>query len=275
MSIRLPASSLRVGLLLALAVSLAACSGKKEKETYVDAPVEQLYNDATDLLIAENYKLAAALFDEVDRQHPYSVWAAKAELMAAYAHYERHKYDDAISALERFIQLHPGNRDAAYAYYLKAICYYEQIEDVGRDQGMTQNALDGLQDVVRRFPDSIYARDARVKLDLTRDHLAGKEMEVGRWYLKQGQYVAAINRFRRVIEVYQTTTHVPEALERLTEAYLAIGVREEAQNAAAVLGYNFPGSDWYKDSYSLLQDAHLAPKKDPDSWLSKTWKSVF
>lgn len=260
--------------IMGAAFLLAAC-GSDKKETYVEAPVEELYNAATDMLIAESYTAAGRLFDEVDRQHPYSVWAAKAELMSAYAQYERNHFDNSIASLDRFIQLHPGNRDAPYAYYLKALCYYEQIEDVGRDQETTRKALDGLQEVLRRYPDFIYARDARVKIDLTRDHLAGKEMEIGRWYLHQGQYVAAINRFRRVIEVYQTTSHAPEALERLTEAYLALGIRDEAQTAAAVLGYNFPGSKWYKDSYELLQEAHVAPQEDKGSWISQAWKSLF
>jgi outer membrane protein assembly factor BamD len=274
MSIPTLQSSAKYIAVAGVALLLVAC-GDKEKDTYVEAPVEELYNTGTDLLLAESYTKAAQFFDEVDRQHPYSVWAAKAELMSAYAQYERNKFDDAIASLDRFIQLHPGNRDAPYAYYLKALCYYEQIEDVGRDQETTTKALEALQEVLRRYPDSIYARDARVKIDLTRDHLAGKEMEVGRWYLKQGQYVAAINRFRRVIEVYQTTTHAPEALERLTEAYLALGIRDEAQTAAAVLGYNFPGSKWYKDSYELLQEAHVAPQEDKGSWISQAWKSLF
>ena len=237
-------------LALAGALLVAGCAAKKPE--YVERPVEDIYNRAMDQLDKSNYASAALLFDEVERQHPYSAWATKAQLMAAYAHYQNNKYDQAISSLDHFIELHPSNRDAAYAYYLKGLCYYEQIADVGRDQRLTAQALKALEEVVRRFPESVYARDARIKIDLTRDHLAGKEMEIGRFYERAGQPVAAINRFRTVIEKYQTTTHVPEALHRLVECYLALGVKSEAQEAAAVLGHNFPGSDWYADSYFLM-----------------------
>ena len=218
---------------------------------------------------------AARLFDEVERQHPYSQWATRAQLMAAYAHYQALAYDDAIIALDRFIQLHPGSDDIAYAYYMKGLCYYEQITDVGRDQRITQQALDALGEVTRRFPESPYSRDAALKIDLTNDHLAGKEMEIGRYYLRQGHQNAAIGRFRTVIERYQTTSHVPEALHRLTEAYLALGVVDEAQAAAAVLGHNFPGSEWYVDSYALLVDANVRPESSSKSWISRAWASVF
>ena len=242
---------------LALAVataSLAGCGwfGGSKDETFTDQPVEVLYNRALDDLGRQEYKQAAKEFEEVDRQHPYSVWATKAQIMAAFTYYQSNKYDDAIIALDRFIQLHPGHRDIPYAYYLKGLCFYEQISDVGRDQRMTQQALDALSDVAKRFPDSPYARDARLKVELTIDHLAGKEMSVGRYYQKQHQYVGAINRYRLVIERYQTTTHVPEALHRLVESYLALGVQSEAKETAAVLGHNFPGSDWYQDSYFLV-----------------------
>jgi outer membrane protein assembly factor BamD len=238
------------------------------EEPYVERPAEELYDTGLAYMQEQEYNKAAKAFDEVDRQHPYSPWATQGQLMSAYANYLQDKYDDALISLSRFIDLHPGNKSAAYAYYLKAICYYEQIVDVGRDQKNTQQAFDALNDVVTRFPNTDYARDAALKLDLARDHLAGKDMEVGRFYLERKQYLAAINRFRRVIENYQTTTHVPEALERLTECYLALGVKDEAQNAAAVLGYNYPGSDWYQDSYNLLTDANLQPMKKEGSWLS-------
>ncbi len=251
----------------ALALLLAACGSDEPK--YVERPVEEIYNEAMNQLGQRNYVAAAKAFDEVERQHPYSVWATKAQLMAAFAYYQKNRYDEAIIALDRFIQLHPGNKDIAYAYYLKGLCYYEQISDVGRDQKMTDNALKALQEIVTRYPDSKYARDAKLKIDLARDHLAGKEMEIGRWYLNQRQYLAAIGRFRAVIEQYQVTTHVPEALHRLTEAYLGLGVREEAQSAAAVLGYNYPGSPWYLDSYALLQGVDLRPERKEGSWLSR------
>ena len=202
------------------------------------------------------------------------MWATKAQLMSAYALYQRNKYDESLVALDRFIQLHPGNRDAPYAYYLKALNYYEQIADVGRDQRLTDKALKALEEVVRRFPESVYARDARIKIDLTRDHLAGKEMEIGRFYERSGQEVAAINRYRTVIEKFQTTTHVPEALHRLTECYLAVGLREEAQTSAAVLGHNFPGSPWYQASYALLEGVNLTPAEDQGSWISRALASV-
>ncbi|MFH1804244.1 MAG: outer membrane protein assembly factor BamD [Pseudomonadota bacterium] len=247
-----------------LTLLLAACAGKEEP-AYIERPVSELYNSAQDLLNAKDYVKASAAFDEVERQHPYSVWATKSQLMAAYSYYQDNKYDDAISTIDRFISLHPANADAAYAYYLKALCYYEQISDVGRDQAMTQNAMQALDDVIRRFPESQYARDAKLKKDLTVDHLAGKEMSVGRYYQKRGEYLAAINRFKSVLDNHQTTTHVPEALARLTESYLALGLEGEAQRTASVLGHNFPGSEWYQDSYDMLLGNEPAARED-DSW---------
>jgi outer membrane protein assembly factor BamD len=270
----LPVRFLPVRSLFAACALLAAGCTDPEKDTYVEAPVENLYNEATDSMLNGSYDAASKKFDEVERQHPYSVWATKAQLMSAYALYQRNRYDESLVALDRFIQLHPGNRDAPYAYYLKALNYYEQIADVGRDQRLTDRALKALEEVVRRFPESVYARDARIKIDLTRDHLAGKEMEIGRFYERQGQQVAAINRFRMVIEKFQTTTHVPEALHRLTECYLAVGLREEAQTSAAVLGHNFPGSEWYQASYALLEGVNLQPAEDQGSWMSRALASI-
>ncbi len=260
----------RAGLLAgAVALGISGCGGKDDTLEYVERPVETLYSLAIDKLADKNYREAAQYFDEVERQHPYSVWARRSMLMSAYAYYQFNKYDEAVLAAQRFISLHPGNRDAPYAYYLIAICYYEQISDVGRDQEMTGKALKALQEVVRRYPQSEYARDARLKIDMTIDHLAGKEMDVGRYYLRRGQLIAAINRFRNVVENYQTTTHVPEALHRLTEAYLALGITKEAQATAAVLGYNYPGSDWYEDSYALLVERDLKPAIDDRSWFRR------
>ncbi len=264
----------RSALFAAFALAVAACSSTGQ-DAYVERPVEQLYNEAMDELISGNYGAAAVTFDEVERQHPYSIWATRAQLMTSFAHYQGNKYDDAILAAERFVQLHPGFDSVDYAYYLIAISYYEQIVDVGRDQRKTELALTSLEDVVRRFPESEYARDARLKIDLARDHLAGKEMNIGRYYLRRGQYLAAINRFRAVIETYQTTTHVPEALHRLTESYLALGVTKEAQTAAAVLGYNYPGSEWYVDSYELLEGVNLRPEVDEGSIISRLFRRVF
>jgi outer membrane protein assembly factor BamD len=256
-----------------LVSTLAACGGAK-KDVYVEKPVDDLYNKAMDEMVEERYAAAAKTFDEVESQHPYSVWATKSQIMAAYAQYEAGNYGEAIVNADRFIQLHPGHRDIAYAYYLKAISYYVQITDVGRDQKTTEQALKALDDVVRRFPDSKYARDAKLKLDFTRDHLAGKEMEIGRYYLKRGQYLAAMNRFKRVIDNYQTTTHVPEALERLVECDLALGLYDEAKANAAVLGHNYPGSEWYEDSYALVTGTSN-PGVPKAGWFARGIGSLF
>jgi outer membrane protein assembly factor BamD len=278
---RRPGRIAGIGRTLALAACIALLSGCETMETIFgtveeeraqkERPVEEIYNNAMDLLEAQWYETAAKEFDEVERQYPYSVWATKAQLMAGYSYYKDERYDDAIIALDRFIELHPGNRDAPYAYYLKALSYYEQISDVGRDQKMTRLALDAMREVSRRFPNTAYARDARLKLDLSRDHLAGKDMSIGRYYQRREDYLAAINRYRAVIEKYQTTTHVPEALHRLTECYLALGITDEAQMSAAVLGHNFPGSNWYEDSYALLDSRDLKPQRKENSWLSWLW----
>ena len=256
-----------------LLIVLASC-GDSKNQVYIEKPVDDLYNKAMDSLVDENYTAAAKTFDTVESQHPYSVWATKSQLMQIYALYEDGKYDDAIIAADRFIQLHPGHRDVAYSYYLKAICYYMQIVDVGRDQKLTELALKSLDDVVRRFPDSKYARDAKLKLDFTRDHLAGKEMEIGRYYLKRQEYLAAINRFKRVIDNYQTTTHVPEALERLVECDLALGLNKEAKDNAAVLGYNYPGSRWYGDAYALVTGGGNAAGGG-EGWFGRIVSGVF
>lgn len=266
---------LRAALLVVLAAGLTACGGNSDNEIeYVETPVEDLYNDAVDMLEQGRWADATLRFDEVERQHPYSVWARRAMLMSSFTHYQNNEYQEAILAAQRFISLHPGHRDVAYAYYLVGICYYEQIRDVGRDQQITQQAMATLGEVVRRFPNSEYARDARLKIDLTRDHLAGKEMEVGRWYQRREELNAAINRFRTVITDYQTTSHVPEALHRLVECYLALGLDDEAVATAAVLGYNYPGDRWYADSYRLLQNRNLEPEERPNSWISRMWNPI-
>ena len=235
-----------------IAASLGACSKNKDAD-YKEQSVYEIYSQALGYLEEGRYKEAASYFDEVERQHPYSVWATKAKLMSAYSQYQNNKYDDAVTALDRFIAVHPGNRDIAYAYYLKALCYYEQIADVQRDQSLTRKALDALQEILTRFPGTTYSRDARLKIDLTRDHLAGKEMAIGRFYERRAQFLAAINRFKVVVDQYGDTTHSPEALERLTESFMALGLVEEAQKTAAVLGYNYPGSDWYRDAYAIVE----------------------
>lgn len=256
-------------------VFAVACSSAAPEVKYEERPVEKLYNQAMEYLLEENYRFSAAYFAEVERQHPYSIWARRSMLMAAYSYYMLNDYQDAVLAAERFIGLHPGNRDVPYAYYLIAISYYEQISDVGRDQRATEDALAALREVSRRFPGTEYARDASLKIDLTHDHLAGKEMDVGRWYLRRGIYIGGINRFRNVIEKYQTTTHVPEALHRLCEAYLSLGLEHEARMAAAVLGHNYPGSRWYEDSYALLEERDLQVLEYDSSWLGRVWGSIF
>lgn len=246
-------------LVLGLLVLTAGCAS--DKEEYVEKPVEELYNDAFKLLNDESYTKAAKAFDEVERQHPYSSWATRAQLMSAYSYYQGNQFDDALVGLDRYIQLHPSNKDVGYAYYLKALCYYEQIADVGRDQATTAQALHALNDVVNRFPNTKYARDAKLKIDLANDHLAGKEMDVGRSYERSKNYLAAIGRYRRVVDDFQTTSHVPEALERLAECYTALGMHDEARKVTAVLGYNYQSSEWYKSGYTLLQPAEEPSRK--------------
>jgi outer membrane protein assembly factor BamD len=255
-------------------LALTACADGLE-EDYKERRVDVLYNQAANLMASKIYKAAAEGFDEVERQHPYSPWATKAQLMASYAYYKFQEYDQAVIAAERFIQLHPGHKDTPYAFYLLAISYYEQITDVGRDQQITEYALQALSEVVRRYPGTGYARDARLKIDLAVNHLAGKEMEIGRFYLKRRQYAAAINRFRTVIQKYQTTSHVPEALHRLVEAYVSLGVIPEATATQSVLGYNFPGSQWNIDSYALLTGRDLTATEDDESWITRAWKKIF
>jgi len=252
---RIPLSrSVSLALIAASMISIAGCAGNKSKGDlpYVARDVGTLYSAAKKRLDQHRYDEAAALFDEVERQHPYSIWARRAQLMGAFSYYLTADYTKSIQSAQRFLSVHPGNRDAPYAYYLVALGYYEQISDVTRDQKITQQALDALGELSRRYPATKYASDARLKMDLVRDHLAGKEMEVGRFYENRGDWLAASMRFRHVIEDYQTTTHVPEALMRLTETYLALGLPEEAKKAAAVLGNNYPGTDWYQRAYKLV-----------------------
>lgn len=242
---------------LGLALLTTGCatgSGSKKDLAYVARDVNTIYNAAKLRLDQRRYAEAAMLFDEVERQHPYSVWARRAQLMSAFSYYLAGNYLESIGSAQRFLAVHPGNKDAPYAYYLIALDYYEQISDVTRDQKITQQALDALGELIRRYPDTPYAADARLKVDLVNDHLAGKEMEVGRFYQRRAQWLAATIRFRKVIEEYQTTTHTPEALHRLTESYLALGIKEEAKKSAAVLGANYPGSVWYQRAYKLVQE---------------------
>jgi outer membrane protein assembly factor BamD len=234
-----------------------------------EGAVAGLYNDALADLKAGSYSKANKKFAEVERKHPYSKWATQAILMQAFASYQNNGYDDAINAGKRFIALHPGHKDTAYAYYLVAISQYEQIADVRRDQSRTEQAVEALDEVARRFPDSPYAADATQKATVGRDQLAAKEMEVGRYYMKKGSYQAGINRFKKVVTDYQTSSQTPEALYRLAEGYMALGVVSEAQTAAAVLGHNYPNSEWYKDAYTLVSSDGRAPVASQSSWISR------
>jgi outer membrane protein assembly factor BamD len=239
-------------------LAVSACGAKVDNgvltDEYKEEPVAVLYNRAKDFLDTKQYKKAAEGFDEVERQHPYSIWSAKAQLMSAFSYYQDLKYDDALLALDRFIKLHPANEDIAYAYYLRALCYYEQIGDFRKDQTPTKLAMYALQELINRFPESSYAKDARLKIDLTTNNLAGQQMSIGRFYLKKGQYNAAIKRFNIVIQEYQTTNHIEEALYRLVEAYTALGITDEAKTNAAILGYNYGNSIWYKKAYELINE---------------------
>ena len=246
----------------ALVLPAGGCARNRAKGDtgYVARDVNTLYALAKKRLDQKDYEQAAKLFDEVERQHPYSVWARRAQLMSAFSYYVAEKYPEAVNSAQRFLTIHPGNKDAPYAHYLVAMSYYQQVSDVTRDQRTTQQALDAFGELVRRYPESRYASDARLKMDLLNDHLAGKEMEIGRFYERSGKWLAANFRFRQVVDNYQTTSHAPEALERMVETYLALGIPQEAHKAAAVLGSNYPGSKWYKRAYNLMA-RHPAPQQ--------------
>ena len=255
---------------------MLGCSIFKKEEDYVpEDAADKLYNEGLFLLNnKQQYEDAAKKFDEVDRQNPYSDWARKALLMSAYAYYQAQKYDDCINAGKRYVTLHPGSPDAAYAQYLIGSSYYDQILDVWHDQARADKAINALEEVVRKYPDTEYAASAKKKINLARDQLAGKEMEIGRFYMKRRDFTGAINRFKVVVTQYQTTREVEEALERLAEAYISLGILDEAQTAAAVLGHNFPDSPWYKDAYKLVKSAGGAPNENKDSWMSRAFKSL-
>ena len=277
----LPASKFRAGLILsavavaALTVSACGNRGNRPRLAYEERPVEALYNTGYQRLESRRWGDAIDYFQEVERQHPYSEWSRRAILMQIYAHYQNNNYEEATAASDRFIQLFPGNPSAAYAFYMKAICNFERIVDVGRDQAYAENALQGLRDVVRRYPGSSYATDATVKIDMVNDQLAGKEMNIGRYYQRANQPLAAINRYKTVIENpdFQRTSHTPEALYRLVEVNLALGLKDEATRNGAVLGHNYPGSPWYSKAYALLNDQGAAPSVAPEGrregWLSR------
>jgi outer membrane protein assembly factor BamD len=299
-----PSSSRRFAVLIAASLVLAGCSagsamkdllggggdgggisgffgGKKggalapDLSASDDASVAGLYNKGLEQLNSGSYSAAQKNFAEVERKHPYSKWATKSILMQAFAAYQRNSYDDAVNASRRFISLHPGHKDTPYAYYLAAISEYERIADVRRDQSRTEKAVEALDEVAQRFPDSPYAADAQKKAQVARNHLAAKEMEVGRYYLNKKSYLAGINRFKKVVTDYQTSPHTPEALYRLAEGYMALGVTSEAQTAVAVLGHNFPNSDWYQDGYRLVSsDGRAPPVANQQSWITKAFNKV-
>ena len=278
-----PAAFRRASLVLFAALPLlAGCGGNKsdEADETSNLPVDTLYNNGVDALNQQRYESAVDQFTKVEQNYPYSPWAVHAQLMDGYAQYLNNHYTDAIGTLDRYIQLHPTSPDIAYAYYLRALCYYEQISDIQRDQKGTVDAMNALQQVVDRFPATSYARDAQLKIDLCVDHLAGKEMSIGRWYQQQHDYEAAIGRFQTVVNDFQTTNHVAEALARLTEIYLVLGLPDEAKRTAAVLGYNYPGSVWYADTYRQLAADGLVkgaphPTGSGSGFFSRAWDWVF
>jgi len=280
---------------LVLAASLAGCAGgagggstgggnwfsdlfsfkQVEKKPIEDYTAEEIYKRGEYDLENDDLKDAAKMFGEVERLYPYSNWAKRALIMQAYTLHRDKKFDEARAASQRFLDFYPGDDDAAYAQFLLALSYYDQIDDIGRDQGQTFQALQALRDVIEKYPDTEYARSAILKFDLAFDHLAGKEMEIGRYYLKRKHYTAAINRFREVVETYQTTSHTPEALHRLVEAYLSLGFTEEAQAAGAILGHNFKATEWYESSYALLAKNGLKPEAKGNNWLSTLYRQLI
>jgi outer membrane protein assembly factor BamD len=265
-----------------LAIPLSGCGTgalwdkfMAKDDTFKDEPADKLYNEGLYLLNQKkDAKAASKKFEEVDREHPYSDWARKSLLMSAYAFYDSGDYDSCIGAATRYVTLHPGSPDAAYAQYLIAASNYDQIPDTSRDQGRTEKAIAALEEVIRKYPTSEYSVSAKAKLEGARDQLAGKEMNIGRYYMEKRDYTAAINRFKIVVTQYQTTRHVEEALARLTEAYMAIGIVGEAQTAAAVLGHNFPDSRWYKDAYNLVKSGGLEPSENQGSYISRAFKKI-
>src|SRR3984885_5557319 len=268
--------------LVVLALPLSGCGTGAlwdkffaKDETFSDQPADKLYNEGLYLMNEKkDVKAASKKFEEVDRQHPYSDWARKSLLMSAYAYYNQGDFDNCIGAATRYVTLHPGSPDAAYAQYLIAASHYDQIPDISRDQTRTEKAINALEEVVRKYPTSEYAVTAKAKLEGARDQLAGKEMDIGRYNLKQRNFIGAINRFKTVVTHYQTTRHVEEALARLTEAYMAIGIVGEAQTAAAVLGHNFPDSRWYQDAYNLVRSGGLEPSENQGSYISRAFRKI-
>lgn len=279
----LPKRTVAAALLLAL---VAGCgsrdAGRMTKSLFNPQEIpletysaEQIFERGEFEISRNDMAEAATYFGEIERLYPYSDWARRALIMQAYAYHEDKDYPSSRAAAQRFIDFYPDDQDAAYAQYLLALSYYDQIDEVGRDQGLTFEALQALRDVIERYPDSDYARSATLKFDLAFDHLAGKEMEVGRYYLRRDHFAASINRFRTVVEDFQTTSHTPEALHRLVEAYLSLGLTDEAQTAGAILGHNYRSSDWYEDSYKVLTGQGLTLEAAGDSWLRQVYRQTL
>jgi outer membrane protein assembly factor BamD len=275
------ASVARAIALVVVLAPLGACSSisdmfnKDDDSAVIEEPADKLYNEGLYLLNdKQEYKSAAKKFEEVDRQHPYSDWARKSLIMSAFAYYQGGDYDESISAAKRYVALHPGSPDAAYAQFLIGSSYFDRIPDISRDQERTEKAVAELDEVVRKFPNTEYAISAKKKIDIARDQLAGKEVDIGRWYMQKKDYTGAINRFKVVVTRYQTTRHVEEALMRLTEAYMTLGIVDEAQTSAAVLGHNFPDSPWYQDAYNLVKARGLEPSENKNSWISRAFKII-
>ena len=261
-----------------LVAILAGCGSSVERRENIDIEqysAKQIFERGEFELERGQPSEAAYYFSEIERLYPYSDMAKRGLIMQAYAYHQAEDYQNSRSAAQRYIDFYPADEDAAYAQYLLALSYYDRIDEVGRDQDLTFKALQALRTVIERYPESEYARSAILKFDLAFDHLAGKEMEVGRYYLKRQHYTAAINRFRTVVEDFQTTSHTAEALHRLVESYLSLGLTDEAQTAGAILGHNFRGTEWYQDSYKLLTGQGLELKSRGDNWLSRIYRQTI
>lgn len=283
--LRAPSMPARLALVAMFAVATSAAPAsaffgmfKKKSDddaiVYSTDPADKLYNEGLYFLDQRDYRKADQKFKELDLQHPYTEWARKANMMAVYSKYKQGNYDEAITEGRRYISLHPGSSDAAYAQFLIGMSHYNQITDVSRDQSRTQQAMLAFEEVTRRYPDSEYADQASQRIQVARDQIAAKEMDIGRYYLKERNFIGAVNRFKTVVTEYQTTRHVEEALARIAESYMAMGIVNEAQTAAAILGHNFPQSPWYKDTFNLIQSKGLSPREDSASWISKAFKGI-
>lgn len=266
-------SFLQLNLVVVCLGILTSCGSSKD-EKFEERSPDDLYTRADKLLEKGENKKAAVAFEEVVRQHPYSKWATSAQIMAAYAYYKGQAFEDSLANIDTFLQMHPSSEYVPYAYFLKGLCHYVQVSDTERDQSSTEHALSIFLELIKRFPKSPYAKDARFKIDLLRDYIAGKNMEIGRFYLSQKQYVAALNRFQTTVKRFEGTTHIPEALYRLVETYLILGIIPEAQRTARVLGHNYPDNSWYKEAYNLLASKNLLPQEGASMKMTKKWDQV-